>query len=177
MINNPLPVNFDNIPLDIKNTGRRWVVWKGSKVPFGKDLQVAKVNDPNTWLTFNKARHAYEKGGFSGVGIMLTPSLDLVGVDLDKCVEDGKLTRFHNVAKLMASNFYVEVSPSGTGIRAFTYGKLPRDFVGDGIEIYSGHGGRYLTLTGNVVTDDIDYGPAGETTSIIHCIEDRQMCP
>jgi primase-polymerase (primpol)-like protein len=45
-------------------------------------------------------------------------------------------------------NSYTELSPSGTGVRIFVYGKLPPigRKTGD-IEVYEA--GRYLTITGN----------------------------
>lgn len=166
-MSDPMKVKFNNIPLDIRNTGRRWVVWRGSKVPYGKHYNdtdvdfdkhvgLAKVNDPATWLTYNEAKYLYEKGSWGGIGIVLTRDLGMVGVDLDSCIVKGEIIRHQKAISLMQEGFYVEYSPSGNGIRGFAYGKLAGDRRKDGAEMYDGSKGRYLTVTGRMLHNNLD---------------------
>jgi RecA-family ATPase len=154
--------NFGHIPDALKRTPR-WVCWRmerGRKVPYdAKTINSrASSTDPATWASFTEAQTAYEErhadhDAFSGVGIVLNGD-GLAGVDIDHCVSDGK----PNPAALELLDSmgaaYIEVSPSGTGLRAFGYappldsgckGKL----AGLDLELYSE--GRYLTLTGHTL--------------------------
>ena len=74
--------------------------------------------------------------------------MTLRGIDLDDCIsEEGALSPL--AAEVVGyAETYVEVSPSGQGIRLFTRGKLEKAVkdAANGIEIYST--GRYLTVTG-----------------------------
>ena len=132
----------------------QWVVWrretregKPTKVPYNaKTGRLASVSDSSTWNTLDVALKASECG-YNGVGIVLTESLGLVGIDLDHCVENGVpnawakdiIDRFHT---------YTELSPSGEGIRLWLYGEIPTKGRRKGnFEIYTQ--GRYLTVTGN----------------------------
>jgi putative DNA primase/helicase len=88
------------------------------------------------------------------VGFVLTPELDIVGVDLDD-VRDPKTGELSAQACAVVDDFdtYTEISPSGTGLRLFAFapkGTLPQDGRKKGsFEIYES--GRYLTLTGQRV--------------------------
>jgi primase-polymerase (primpol)-like protein len=140
----------------------RWVVWRlewrlnkktgekdSTKVPYTTGLRHASSIDPKTWDSFENCRLvAFEAGAADGVGIVLDGNDDLIGVDLDDCLErDGTLTPW---AKAIAErlNSYTEITPSGRGVRIFVRGALPpgRRKKGD-TEIYSS--GRFLTVTGN----------------------------
>jgi hypothetical protein len=77
-----------------------------------------------------------------------------MGIDLDdhRNPDTGELTPFaQKVLGLFPS--YAEVSPSGTGIKIFGRGKLPagcpKQNKSLGVEVYDG--GRYFTVTGNVI--------------------------
>ena len=49
-------------------------------------------------------------------------------------------------------NSYTEISPSGTGIRIFCYGKLPPGRRKNGnVEMYDESSPKYLTITGHHV--------------------------
>ena len=68
-----------------------WLVWKReerdgkpTKVPYNaKTGRLASVSDSSTWNTLDVALKASD-GGYNGVGIVLTESLGLVGIDLDQ---------------------------------------------------------------------------------------------
>jgi putative DNA primase/helicase len=108
----------------------------------------ASVDDPDTWATLEEAIQYYEKnkeGCIEGVGIVLCRELELVGIDLDHCIVDGRLTpEARDIVDTMKS--YTEVTPSGEGLRIFVKGKLPGFGNRKGnVEMYGN--GRYLTLT------------------------------
>lgn len=159
----PLEPTFQRIPADLVAINR-WVVWvyepgtgiKPKKVP--KCAVVlnsnASVIHPDTWTSFEQAQTAYEEGGFSGVGIVLDGD-GLVGIDLDNCVIDGIPSE---QAMSMLDSIgcqYVELSPSGKGLRSFGYVDNPPlkpatgEFNGVNVELYSRS--RYLTVTGHVL--------------------------
>ena len=134
----------------------RWVAWdyvgKGNhwtKLPINPHTgRTASVSDPNTWATFDEAHAGMKQYGLAGVGLVLSEADDIAGIDLDDCIsEEGALSPL--AAEVVGyAETYVEVSPSGQGIRLFTRGKLEKAVkdAANGIEIYST--GRYLTVTG-----------------------------
>ena len=158
---NVIPVQFDNIPNEMKRINR-WVLWKllpvGDQEPYDNWKKMpctvkgapASSSNPQTWTDFFSVQDAYNKGGFSGVGFIFNGS-DLMGIDIDDCrSEDGTLSDF---AKEILENVqgYAEVSPSGTGIKIFTRADIEKAHVDHsiGLEIYNK--GRYFTVTGHVL--------------------------
>lgn len=146
--------------------GHRWGLWraewvkgrtdKPAKVPCnarGKALSVAK---PEMWLDYEDARAGWESGRFDGIGLLMSSALGLVGLDLDRCIEsDGSVSAGHEfiVADFVALGGYIEVSPSGRGLRQFLRGVALDGYVennGAGLEVYDDQSTRYLTLTGQV---------------------------
>lgn len=154
MVGGSLPPYFNAMPAEL--CGRpRWVVWKGAKIPYCATLSnsTASVTDPGTWASFDQAQTAYEEGGYLGVGFVLNGD-GIVGVDLDKCVHNGKPeTGAMGLLERIGCK-YVEVSPSGTGLRGFGYGESitgARGKIGDiNVELYTT--GRYLTVTGHTLS-------------------------
>jgi putative DNA primase/helicase len=111
----------------------RWVAWRNerrgdklTKVPYGRG-GLAKANDPATWIlraeaTLLASRIANGYGG--GIGIELGDlgsDLYLAGVDLDSCIDDKGCLAPWAEWILVELPTYCEVSPSGTGIKAFFY--------------------------------------------------------
>lgn len=149
------PLHPESIPAELKAIPR-WLLWKleqrngkPTKTPYQVSGALAKVNDPTTWTDFDSALAAYLKGGFSGVGIALSDDDDLLGVDLDKCLnpDTGELEPEAAAIVTMLPT-YCEVSPSGRGLRLFGFGKLPQGGRRKGhVEMYEA--GRYLTVTGH----------------------------
>ena len=141
----------------------RWVLWRlvwkpkdkrWTKVPFGKDAQAAKSNDPTTWTTFATELSACRAGGFDGVGFMLGDGF--VGIDLDdvRDPDTGEMAaEAEELVKVMGT--HAEVSPSGTGVKMVGRGDWRAEwhrkpFAGTGeIEGYSA--GRYFTVTGGAI--------------------------
>ncbi|MDM0002705.1 hypothetical protein QTI24_29175 [Variovorax sp. J22P240] len=150
-----LAPDFQAMPVELRER-HRWVTWKlskGRKVPFCATAPKlpASVVDPHTWATFEQAQAAYNTGGFSGVGFVLTAGDPIVGIDLDKCVTHGEAAP--EAMRLMdrIGCGYIELSPSAKGLHGLGYG----DDIASGtrgtidgvrVELYSG--ARYFTVTG-----------------------------
>jgi len=161
-------VNSDSIPLELKQYPY-WCVWKYVQKP-GKEKpgkvpyqpltgQTARSNDPNTFTIFAAAEQAYKAGGYDGIGVGVFKSL--VAIDIDDCFDP--VTRQMSKMALDIINMlgptYIEISPSGKGLRLFLFAP---DFRYDkthyyiknsklGLEIYvAGHTSRFVTVTGNV---------------------------
>ncbi len=142
--------------------GSRWCCWraelsgrpKPAKVPYGANGKRLNISKIEGWLPFDDACSTYaNSGGFDGIGVRMG-SLDcVVGLDLDGCLgADGNPTESQSqvVADFLAIGGYIEVSPSGTGLRQFVRGsrlKEYREKTGP-LEIYDSGSSRYLTLTG-----------------------------
>lgn len=124
------PTKWDKIPIDPKGNRN------------------ASVSDPKTWGSFEQAVSRYEKDqNISGIGIVLTTDLGIVGVDYDECLDENGNFRWggDDVEKL---NSYWEITPSDEGVRVFAFATLPPGGRKKGkIEMYNS--GRFLTVTGN----------------------------
>ncbi|MEM8514454.1 hypothetical protein RCH14_003799 [Massilia sp. MP_M2] len=162
---------FDNIPLELK-AKPNWVVWRLEGKPGAKPIKVpynpkllnsrAKSNDSQTWGTHEDAVTAYMEGGYTGVGVMLNGD-GLVGIDLDHCVIDGMPSAAATDLMQHLGVTYIEISPSGTGLRGFGYAhNLEKGVNGTiedlKVELYSNL--RFLTVTGHALT----MGPLSELT-------------
>ncbi len=132
----------------------RWVVWKDAKVPYCPTSvsSMASVTNPDTWASFTQAQTAYEEGGYLGVGFVLAGD-GIVGVDLDKCVHSGEPEKAALSLLDRVGCQYIELSPSGTGLRGFGYGEPITGARGqlDGVNVELYAKGRYLTVTGRPI--------------------------
>jgi putative DNA primase/helicase len=162
-----LPVQFDAIPNQLKKTPR-WVLWryvligeapkqKWSKLPVQPSGKSASTTDQSTWNDFFTAMDAYQRGHFDGVGFVFDGTDNLVGIDLDDCYST-QTNGFTNAALQHIADSvdgYMEVSPSGTGVKIFTYADLQAGHVdhSKGLEIYKS--ARYFTVTGHKISGEI----------------------
>jgi hypothetical protein len=158
--------NFDGIPAELRRLPR-WVTWRAEsegsktkprKTPYRADLPHTRASstDPETWCSFEQAEAAYLDGDRTGVGLVLDGTGDLAGVDIDGCRDAATGTVEPAALALLESlgAGYVEVSPSGTGLRAFGYAPpLETGAAGtlDGLKVEVYSKGRYLTLTGQTI--------------------------
>ena len=155
----PLQVIPDQIPAELKALDQ-WLIWRylykpdlgyWDKPPLNANQHgnTAKSTDPKTWATFEKALSIYHLGKYDGIGIALTEKNGLVGFDLDDC-RDPETGEIEPTALAIVEGIptYWEISPSGTGLRGFGYGRKPgsRCRAGD-FEMYVS--GRYLCITGH----------------------------
>jgi len=149
----------------------RWVVWKWvngtngkpTKPPFRADNPSvkAKCNDPQTWAPYDVAKQAYEQGLADGEGLALKDS-GLAAIDCDDCLDPKTGVLAPWAQRLLdSSGSYAEVTPSGEGIRiigkasgAKLHRKLPAP-DGGSVEVYR-DAERYITVTGDTLTPDID---------------------
>ncbi|HVB24619.1 MAG TPA: hypothetical protein VNG51_21965 [Ktedonobacteraceae bacterium] len=155
----PLEVQFGTIPERLQEHPQ-WVVWRYEvlqsadgereikKPPFSpRTGKRASVSRPETWGSFRDAQRAYETGNYAGVGIVLTPALGIVGIDIDHCIDEEQISD-EAQQLITAIDSYTELSPSGAGIRMLAEAKLPGAFRRKGtIEMYEDM--RYLTITGH----------------------------
>ena len=164
-----LPVQFENIPMELKRVPR-WVLWRytevgeegnrrWSKLPIQANGQSASSTNPATWADFLTVQAAYEQNPtrFSGVGFVFSEEDNLIGVDLDDCY-DTTLCSFNNAALQHIAesiNGYMEISPSGTGVKIFTRGTLKSAHVDHSIGLECYPHGRYFTVTGNYLSGSI----------------------
>jgi hypothetical protein len=148
----------------------RWVAWKWELSKQGKSTKVpkqaahpqfnAKTNSPATWSKYATAIYAYKNRiqGVDGIGFMLHDS-DVAALDLDKCrnVNTGEINDWAKrlVEKAGAFGAYVEVTPSGTGLRIIgtsrgekVHRKISQRSDGSSsIELYR-KCKRYITISG-----------------------------
>lgn len=174
-----LPVQFDNIPIELKKTPR-WVLWrlleKGegenttwAKVPAQTSGLAASSTNPDTWTDFISVQDAYQSNPqkFAGVGFVFTPDDNLVGIDLDDCYDLS--TGFTNAAMQQLAdsvNGYMEVSPSGTGVKIFTRAEQFAAHADHSIGFEAYATGRYFTVTGHHLSGSVPSAPQ-DLTSVI----------
>jgi primase-polymerase (primpol)-like protein len=138
----------------------RWAVWRIERDRNGKDQKVPyRVNggrassvEPKHWGQVESAIRAYTTGRYNGLSFAFFKEDGLVGVDLDDCLtSECEVKPWAQNAVERFCDTYVEISPSGSGLKAWVRGSLPANLpgvkVGDGaVELYD-HG-RYFTFTG-----------------------------
>lgn len=174
------PLYPENLPDEIKNA-HQYVNWqyvadanstKPRKVPIHSRRQ-CKIDPTNAdnWSSFEEALCCYANSTVDGVGISLSGHKDflfedsyyfLIGLDFDDLIlkEDWEAVRTN---WLQLGKPYLEVSPSGHGIRILALSSekpAKTGNAGRGREVYVDK--RYLTLTGhkskgrlNVATDAV----------------------
>jgi len=155
-------LGIENIPEKLTERPQ-WVCWryeerddKPTKVPYTPStLRRASSTDLMTWRTFSEALEAYERSEppYDGIGFMFCSADPLAGIDLDKCrdPESGAIAPWAQKIISDASEGYVEVSPSGTGVHIIVEGRVRDGGLRRGpIEMYSRE--RFFTVTGRVLT-------------------------
>jgi len=178
-----LPVLFQNIPLALR-TIPRWTLWnyvevgegdtkRWSKLPVQPSGKAASSTNGSTWSDFHSVEAAYLTGRFDGVGFVFTDDDHIIGVDLDDCYDDSKNQFTNHELEKIANGIsgYMEVSPSGTGVKIFTLADIQGAHVDHdkGLEIYPK--GRYFTVTGHKISGDVPT----ELQSIAHLIPERTV--
>lgn len=176
-----MQVQFEKIPQFLKDNVQ-FCCWHyelrdgdKTKVPYTPcTKRRANVKIPATFTAYDIAASAT---GYEGIGIRVHGRI--VGIDLDNCIVDGKLFlwAWEIVNRFCAT--YIEVSPSGTGIRIFCL--LPGGFIYNtqtyyinkgNVEVYiPGHTNRFLTVTGNAITE----GNVVETAEALLWLLDTYM--
>lgn len=152
-----LKVDFNHIPPSLRDKPT-FVMWKyvfkngrWTKPPFQVNGHHAKTNDPLTWTSYETAKNTYEKGGFDGIGIIITG--DIVGIDLDHVISGSEVKTWAQDILNQFKVTYIEFSPSGDGFHILTTGSS--QFTGkrgesNSLEVYDHKSPRYFTITGQM---------------------------
>ena len=147
----------------------QWLVWKyevrngmPTKPPYNALTgRLGASNNPDTWCSYEEVEKACSRGKWEGTGWAVTKESGIVPIDLDSCIDlQGNISEWA-MQEVRRLNTYTEVSPSGHGLRIFARGTLPTDLNTKlpqfnipgikkeaGIEMYAGHGARFVTVTG-----------------------------
>lgn len=169
-------MRIDCIPMKLREEGL-FCVHK-NKVPFNPRTHgMAQANNPATFSDFETARRAFERGGYSGLGVGIFGNLG--AIDIDSCITDDEIFPMA-IDILTRMNSYAEVSPSGNGLRIlftvadnFYYDKS-KYFIKNPkleLEIYTAASSRYVTLTSNRINEN----SVNERTSELIGVLDKYM--
>lgn len=160
----------------------RWLYWKYDrpingrkppKIPYWSNNQRRKgdlggADDLSKLVDFNKAYEAFKRSReehivndqYGGVGFALIKEDGIRALDLDNCYSNGIIT--DSIAQQIFDqarndDCYIEVSPSGKGLRIIGYTKIESgDFNRSGKESYSRK--RYVTITGDSIENCLGWG-------------------
>ena len=157
-VNQPIT---ENIPEQLTERPQ-WVCWryeeregKETKVPYiaGTNSR-ASSTELMTWSSFEYALAAYEAGEplYDGIGFCFCSADPLCGIDLDGCrnPETGEVAPWAQKIISDASDGYIEVSPSKTGVHVIVEGRVRDGGIRRGpVEMYSRD--RFFTITGEVL--------------------------
>jgi Type I restriction enzyme R protein N terminus (HSDR_N) len=154
----PLIPIAEHIPDELK-ARHQWTVWryewnarreKWDKVPYiAGTTRKASNSRPSTWRPFADAWACYQDWPdfFDGIEYCFAKDDPYVGGDLDHCIDEaGQLS---DDARSRLPGTYVEISPSGKGIKFIAracgdYGRKTKRG-----ELYSRK--RFFTITGNII--------------------------
>lgn len=159
------PKILESLPEPLHNL-RRFLLWRqfpGAKP--GKTIKTPYYANGETrggvldteadlekLVTLEEAYDAYMLGGYSGIGFALTGE-GVGAFDIDHCLDDtGSLKRDHAGYKLVIAakrrGAYIEISPSGHGLRIVGPCKSEEAYSKGGLEYWGAR--RFVTLTGDV---------------------------
>jgi putative DNA primase/helicase len=140
----------------------QWVLWRhedrdgrSTKVPYQVGGRRASSTDPKTWASFEIAANEWRcaSNRYAGLGFVFSSSDPFCGIDLDDALDPaGKPKPWAQALVERFCDTYMEISPSGSGVKIWVGGNVPANLggarVGDGqIEIYD-HA-RYFAVTGH----------------------------
>ena len=150
----------ENTPACLRER-RQWVAWryierdgKQTKAPVNPHTGgLADSTDSASWGTFEQASEACRQdANLAGIGFVFTADDPYCGVDLDDCLNAETHEPKGWAAEVIGQlDSYTEISPSGTGVKAFLQANKPgrrcRKAYHDGeVEIYDRD--RFFTVTG-----------------------------
>ena len=159
-----------SVPIAQLKTGKIWTnwVWYTTKDDKKTKKPLSKVNEPNTWLSYEQAVSGTEWNNFDGIGLMFAKNssgLAICGIDIDAHhVDTNPLAK---EIMEMFSDTYIEKSPSGKGYHILFFAELAKLPTAQtykakyqqknstlDVECYiSGMTNRYFTFTGNQVSE------------------------
>lgn len=173
-----LPVQLASIPIELRKVPR-WVMWSFVEVGDGDNKRWAKMplqttgrsassTNPATWTDFLAVEQAYNTNKFDGIGFVFSHDDDLVGVDLDDCYDDHSGAFINAAMQQLAGqiNGYMEVSPSGTGVKIFTRSNPFASHADHSIGFEAYANSRFFTVTGHHISGTIP-AQVQDLTSVI----------
>ena len=149
------------LPDDLVELDDRWGLWRlerisgrEAKVPYSARGFRASTTDLTAWGSYDEALRAMtsQRNRYAGLGFLFVQGDGLVGIDLDDSLDgDQRVKEWAQGVVERFADTYMEISPSGAGLKIWARGALPANLpgvkVGDGaIELYD-HA-RYFTVTG-----------------------------
>ena len=173
-----LPVQLSNIPLELRKVPR-WVMWsfvevgdgdnkRWAKMPLQTSGKSASSTNPATWTDFLAVEQAYSTNKFDGIGFVFSHDDDLVGIDLDDCYDELTGSFINAAMQQLASQVdgYMEISPSGTGVKIFTRSNPFASHADHAIGFEAYANSRFFTVTGRHISGTIPQD-AQDLTSVI----------
>ena len=166
--------NGDHIPSELKELDQ-WVMWRyehrtarnggarKTKVPCQRNSLLAKSTDPKTWCSYELASEALVNNPeqFAGLGFVFAANDPYSGIDLDNALLEGDNLKVW--AEEIVRSFvgaYMEVSPSGRGVKIWAKGKLSgagkqfRLSDSERVEMYDQ--GRFFAVTGQLYGSPVE---------------------
>lgn len=150
---------------------------KKDKVPYRTNGARADPTNSNHFTSLEDVQKGFDEGGYDGIGIGLFD--DIIAIDIDDCVEDGKLNDFATeIVETLKT--YAEFSIFGMGVHLWarapglSYDRK-RYYINNrkyGLEIYpAGVTTKFIVTTGNAINDfDIN-----ECTDALKAILEKYM--
>jgi len=148
--------NIENIPPEMQAL-KRWCFYrvesprkpgaKPPKVPYQRNGQHAKSNDPATWVDFSSVTPI--PAGFDGINFAFAAEDRLFCIDLDHArnPQTGEPEPWASEI-IQKVNSYTEASASGTGYHIIARGTIPKSYHQGNIEIYNDR--KFISITGDV---------------------------
>lgn len=130
------------VPRELRSRAR-WVTHTAAKVPTTPAGRPASSTNPATWSPWSKVADEPRRGFvLAGDGI--------VCIDLDHCLERGRVAPWAQEILDACPSTFVEVSQSGTGLHVWGWARMDGGrVIRDGdrcVEVYAS--GRYIAVTG-----------------------------
>lgn len=188
------------VPADLRNTPR-WIRWSLATGPNGRPTKRPDCStlDPTAWRSWADVADV-PRSTTEGIGFVLTNGVTrdedgarLVALDLDSCVDaNGIMADWANDVLQRAGATYVELSPSGFGLRAWLWVKyLPRlartrapindlgtiEGKNPEVQLFGANGAAcYVTVTGDALPGSSPVTPTVENIGamLVHLGLDRE---
>lgn len=175
-----------------------WLCWrselkpdatKPSKVPYYANKQRRKgkqgtPEDRDQLVTFDAAKAAAMRHGFTGVGFAVLPGSTVAALDFDDVVQDEELLK---PIRRALEDTYAEFSPSGNGIRAFVLQPLSTvsDHAFKNLKSHAKNGNPFtfevfatsgfVTYTGNALDPTAGPNPLAEASEKIRNLYESRL--
>jgi putative DNA primase/helicase len=128
-------MTLSNLPADMTERERRFVLWRRmivhsreAKVPYSVGGQAADITDLNAFADFEDAVRVLKETGnrYAGIGFVFVKGDGMVGIDLDDVLDgDGIVKPWGRGVVERFADTYMEISPSGMGLKIWARGELP----------------------------------------------------